>query len=211
MTASVKQLEKKLRSLENANKLLGKTCEKLMGSFGDQKTVKGKSVRNLVEAAHVRFVAMALYIGRAIARCLSEVIEVKYLGAHQRWSWTGCFKGGSGHVVEVQGREYVAPLDYFSLVGVKFCKRSLTTENSVFVKLAKAHFESVESSAVLKTADTDEEVRRKISNCTILKAQTRPLLSNTCSLKRKIARDVLFQQLGYHTQCHRTRCYQIRN
>lgn len=79
-TASVKHLEEKLSSLQIENVLVEKDNDELMRSYAEQKTVWGRSVKNLVKIVPTRFFRILTCISRAISkRCLTEIPELEYI------------------------------------------------------------------------------------------------------------------------------------
>lgn len=67
----------------------------------------------------------------------------------------------------------------------------------MLLKPTETHFDRAEWSASSETAVTNEDVFKEVSNNMLLKALLHPSLSNTCRTRKRTARDVLFQQLGY--------------
>lgn len=198
MTASVKNLEKTVSSLEEENRLLKKTNEELTATYGGQKTVVGKSVEKLVKSVPTRFVGMAMCISRAIPKwCAREICELDYFSAYLRRNWTGRSERSSEGGIDNGEGELVVPLDPFGLVGVGIFKRSFSSESTVLIALAEAHFESAEWAASFEKEATKEEVLSEVCNNGVLRARLRQCLSDACSSAKRKARDELFQQVGY--------------
>lgn len=68
MTASVQQPEKRIGKLESDTKLLQKTIEKLMESYGKRTAVEGKVGDRLVKSVGNRFVGVAICISNGIPK-----------------------------------------------------------------------------------------------------------------------------------------------
>lgn len=66
LTAAAIQQEKKVSSLQNVNRLLLRTYQKLMRKYGRKKIVAGKSVVKLLKNLRTHFIAMAVCISKVI-------------------------------------------------------------------------------------------------------------------------------------------------
>lgn len=80
ITASVQQLENRIGKLESDSKLLQKTNDEIMESYGKQAAVEGKVEDRLVKSVSRRFVGVAISISNVIPKwCGREVSELEQL------------------------------------------------------------------------------------------------------------------------------------
>lgn len=82
-------------------------------------------------------------------------------------------------------------------MSVDIYKRFFTSKSLLVKGIAKAQSEGVERAAGFAKRATKEEVFRKASNNGVLKAPLRQLLMDACSSRKRAARDVLVELLGY--------------
>lgn len=119
VTASVKQMEKKFRSLNTEKRPLEKNIEKLMRSYDEQKAVFARIVGYLVKSVASRFLCMTKFFdGTVLNRSLREIFELVYFSEDLSWHWTAHCEQRFWSVIDTSGREHVVPLHQFSLIGV---------------------------------------------------------------------------------------------
>lgn len=78
----MKQLERKVRSLQYESYLLQKTNEEVIGSSGEEKTVVRNKIEKVAKIVPTRFVGMFICISRAISKwCKRGIFELNQFGA----------------------------------------------------------------------------------------------------------------------------------
>lgn len=96
MTASLKPLERKVRSSENEKRLLEATNEVLMRKYDEETPVVWRCEGKLEEIRATHFVRMAKCISRSISKWSSrKVSELKNVYEDLQWNYTGSFDRSS--------------------------------------------------------------------------------------------------------------------
>lgn len=129
---------------------------------------------------------------------MPQILELERFDEHLYCSQTGHSEGNSTDGIEVKNEEFLVPLVPFLRVCVRIYKPSFTLESAVLASIGKAQFESTEFMVCFETAALREIVVCEASSSVVSKAQLRQSLSDTCIMRKRSARDVLFQQLWYH-------------
>lgn len=160
MTASLKQLEKKLSSVMEEKRLLEKTNKRLMRMYGAQNTVMGR-VGKLIKSVSTCFLGMAMCINKAPTKwVLKEISRPEYFSVDLHRNWTRHFGRSSEKGTDIGGGERVAPSNTFLLAAVGAYKRPFTFRSTVVVEFAEAQFESVKSAANFEKDGRKEKVLR---------------------------------------------------
>lgn len=99
-----------------------------MITYGQQKTMVGRTVGKLVKSRAMRFVGMAMGFGRAVRKWyLKHISELGYFSEHLRWNWIGRSDKSFRSAIYIGDEERVVSLHRFSMVGVGSYKRSPTS------------------------------------------------------------------------------------
>lgn len=145
MTASVAQLEKSLRLLENEKRPTETTNKDLIMKNKKQNKVSWGSLKRLVNSFTTRSFGMAECISRSIWKwCLRELSTMVCASEDLRRNWARRFERSFESDMDTGRRDRLVPLYAFSRVEVSVYKRSLTFQTNFLVGQAETHFESSE-------------------------------------------------------------------
>lgn len=138
-------------------------------------------------------------IGRKILKwCLRNITElILFLSNGLPRNWNGSFERSFESAIDVGSGEGVSSPELFLLVGFGNYRRSFTCLSALPAELTELYFESAKHSAHFETNGSKEELLRNAFKNDVFKARVRHCLSDTCGARKRIARDMLFQLLGY--------------